>query len=523
MGRQTNRTRISARDVKTHINSRVMRFPRSQPEIYAMAAGSDPIVVVDQVSQLRNAAEGERIRQMELEDKRRNERDGGMWSDEDEEEDPILARLAKRAAGRNAEKNAGGMKGMQEGDGEDAHAEQRKGEERKREDGEKESVLNSGAKQAKVGDDGLGGSNSVEKGDSTNEKKDKIPNIEGLSDLSPEEIAKKLKEVREYVKKNGVIDSAMVKELGVSELDRWKEGGVLFQNDTIPQDNATIAGNVHTDINMTAVIAKLGNNITDKARLQQLYKKNIRVAMLSIPRKEKYVFETVTSLMLSTNYPLHLHMYIGVANREVKTFYEPFNHMPRVTIHPWDIPPGKYPYRITKARANYGRILMDFHRTIEEAKAQKKKPPQGLLILEDDLRIGHDSIERLIQGINRIEAFGIQEYVLDCYVVSFASLMITNIRGIMQRMGTPTCTQCMYFPAAVVPSLPQYILDTKGPKKFVPYDLAIGGWLNITKSENEKPKPWFSLRQSIVDHMGTKTTGLAGPNVKMHHARNFVP
>eukprot|EP01134_Creolimax_fragrantissima_P001808 CFRG1808T1 len=238
------------------------------------------------------------------------------------------------------------------------------------------------------------------------------------------------------------------------------------------------------------------------------------VAMPSVPRNESYLFLTLATLFMgSTTLPMNLpvDLFIGKEKGALQ-FYKPLRALQRVNLHYWeqdivnrlsnngiDDIDHKQLTRVI-ARLNYGRVLAHFVKNADSSSSCQR----GLLIIEDDTLMGNNGLERLEKTIELIESEGnTYEYLLDCYVVNFSELARSKFSDAVDvRLGTYTCSQCLYIPKGLVKSLSAHVNNVDWWS--IPYDLAVDEY------SKDRSIPIFAMRKSIVQHIGKYSTGLTG-------------
>ena len=229
------------------------------------------------------------------------------------------------------------------------------------------------------------------------------------------------------------------------------------------------------------------------------------IAMISINRKNNYIYETINSLFSSTKNIFQVHIFIG--NLDLN-YVKKLQENKRIIIHPMNLST----WNMIKKKNIHVQSMTNYVRTILWGHRKNK----DILILEDDIIFKKEGLEYMQKIIDKIIQNQMKKkvFALDGYV---SSLSITKDIGneyIDERNKNYWCIQSIYYSKNVLNGLfshlSNYTRNGWFPKLFIT-DNVIGQYL---KANNI---PMFSLKNTIVQHIGHITTGLQDRNLQHQH------
>lgn len=220
----------------------------------------------------------------------------------------------------------------------------------------------------------------------------------------------------------------------------------------------------------------------------------ITIAILTVPRKVSYIHQTLASIFSAGRgiyraTPVHI-----VIDSNDKRYLSEFKSRDSLRLHYLsDAEAADQDQRGLYARLCYGYCRC-FSLPVD----------RGLLYLEDDVIVRPRFLRCLFQAIDEMEAAGLKRYVLSVH----SKLNLPSRRGLYRGrfyISSPASefygTQGMYYPAAIIPELRNFI-DQHGVEHYRrPGDLLIREFVQAGRN-------LYNTAWDLVEHIGSVSTGL---------------
>jgi len=235
-----------------------------------------------------------------------------------------------------------------------------------------------------------------------------------------------------------------------------------------------------------------------------------QLSIVTISRTHEYIFQTLSNIFLSnlSDASKTVHLFVGSPD---DSYLENIKHHKQLFLHTINTDMWENLKKYTVHKRAYINYLQPLHWAYLYN--------SSLILLEDDVKIKYNALAFLNKAIENIK---IDNYVIDCYVVSWASKKMDSRfenEDVFQRSDF-CCTQCMYYPNKVLKDLFTYMKENEKNNIFEmgwqPYDLQMGNYFSI------KNIPILAMKNPIIDHISTISTGLGNGKHRSKNWHRFI-
>lgn len=220
----------------------------------------------------------------------------------------------------------------------------------------------------------------------------------------------------------------------------------------------------------------------------------ITIAILTVPRRVPYIHQTLASIFsagpgIYRAAPVHV-----VADSNDKRYLSEYKSRDTLRLHYLNEQEAAEQSR----RVLCGRLCYGYFRCFS------LPVDRGLLYLEDDVIVRPRFLKCLLESVNEMEAGGMKDYVLSLHSKYNLPSRPGLYRGrfyISSLAHEFYGTQGMYYPAAIIPELRDYIHQHGVVSYRRPGDLLIREFVQARQN-------LYNTVWDLVEHIGSVSTGL---------------
>lgn len=218
------------------------------------------------------------------------------------------------------------------------------------------------------------------------------------------------------------------------------------------------------------------------------------ISLMSIPRPVNYFSSTMHQV--SKTFPSKR---IHVVTNQTHHLYTPWTRLPNVDVHVVDV---SWSVGLKEKSIAMYEYALSISTT-------------NTLVLEDDLIVSPFANSILMNALGELKREGMDDFVLDCYVVSWQGKKIhKNLRYTFYEDDFGCCTQCMFFTMNVTRVMRRQMFKERQHQKPDPYDFIIH---NTARSNRI---PILGTHRAAAQHAGKVSTGLTGV-AHLHQTTRF--